>query len=159
MKLASSIMRVLLNLYGSDIVSIWPQLIVCISARRAVSLLKELAPLRVRTAKLFPKNGTIEEQRQQLMASISLAVGTPHRLGQLLAPDPAVDAGDGSSRRRDQSLLSLEHTRLVVLDCHLSHKQYTVCTLPDTAPSCMALVRDHVLPQLQKRKDCKVAFL
>jgi len=131
------------------------QLIVCISARRAVAALKELASLKVRAAKLFPKNGSVEEQRQQLSgAAVGLAVGTPHRLLQLMAV--AGDSDDGPQRQ--QRLLTLDRTQLVVLDCQLSHKQFTVCTLPDTAPHCMKLIQDSVLPQLKKRKDCKIAF-
>lgn len=135
-------------------VCVLAQVIVCISARRAVALLKELAPLKVRTAKLFPKNGSVEEQRQQLAScSFGLAVGTPHRMRQLAENDNGGKGGGGGGK------LSLEHTKLVIFDCHVSHKQFTVCTLPDTAPHCMALVRDCLLPCLLKRKDCKVAFM
>lgn len=127
------------------------QLIVCLSARRAVAVLKGLAPLGVRAAKLFPKNGPVAEQRQQLSSGgFGIAVGTPHRLRQLTA------AADGGQHHR--RALTLDRTQLVVLDCELSHKQFTVCTLPDTAPHCMGLIRDSVLPELKKRKDCKIAF-
>ena len=115
-----------------------------ISARRAVAILKELAPLKVRTAKLFPKNGDIKTQCEQLRStSFGLAVGTPHRLEMLCQED------DG---------LNFEHTRLVVLDCHVTNKAFTVCTSKDTAPHCTALLKQHVLPQLKKRDNVRLAF-
>jgi len=125
--------------------------VVCISARRAVAILKELAPLGVRAAKLFPKNGTVTEQEQQLAsAPFGIAVGTPHRLHALLFTSK-VDNADAS--------MNLRQTQLVVLDSHVSNKQFTVCTLPDTAPDCMRLLKDFVVPQLKGRKDLKIAFL
>ena len=133
-------------------------------------MLKELASLKVRAAKLFPKNGSVTEQRQQLAQhGIGLAVGTPHRLLQLAMgvesnhengdDDDEAAAADGKkhAEKRICSAL-LDRTQLVVLDCEPSHKQFTVCTLPDTAPHCMALLREAILPQLKKRKDCKIAF-
>lgn len=125
--------------------------VVCISARRAVAILKELAPLGVRAAKLFPKNGPVSEQEQQLAsAPFGIAVGTPHRLHALLS-NSKVDKADAS--------MSLCHTQLVVLDSYVSNKQFTVCTLPDTTPDCMRLLKDFVVPQLKGRKDLKIAFL
>ena len=124
-------------------------------------MLKELASLKVRAAKLFPKNGSVTEQRQQLAQhGIGLAVGTPHRLLQLamgVEDDEAAVDGKKYAEKRICSAL-LDRTQLVVLDCEPSHKQFTVCTLPDTAPHCMALLREAILPQLKKRKDCKIAF-
>ena len=124
-------------------------------------MLKELASLKVRAAKLFPKNGSVTEQRQQLAQhGIGLAVGTPHRLLQLamgVEDDEAAADGKKHAEKRICSAL-LDRTQLVVLDCEPSHKQFTVCTLPDTAPHCMALLREAILPQLKKRKDCKIAF-
>jgi hypothetical protein len=127
--------------------------IICQSARRAVAILKECSVLNTRVAKLFPKNGTVEQQLAQLRTAAAggsssggygLAVGTPHRLQQLC------QAVNG---------LSFAKTRLVVLDCHASPKGFTVCTLPDTAPDTMSLLRDFVVPQLQRRKgDLRLAF-
>lgn len=123
-------------------------------------MLKELASLKVRAAKLFPKNGSVTEQQNQLaQQGIGLAVGTPHRLLQLAAAESNGIDGDDNDKKRKQNCLSLfDRTQLVVLDCELSHKQFTVCTLPDTAPHCMGLIRESILPQLKKRKDCKIAF-
>ena len=120
--------------------------------------MKELASLKVRAAKLFPKNGSVTEQQSQLaQQGIGLAVGTPHRLLQLASGEKN-DVND-SNKKGGQNCLSLfDRTQLVVLDCELSHKQFTVCTLPDTAPHCMGLLRESILPQLKKRKDCKIAF-
>lgn len=148
------------------------QLIVCLSARRAVSILKELAVLKVRVGKFFPKNGSVSEQRNLLASTpLGLAVGTPHRLHQLLCPPSSScstpsHAKSSPNKQHQQQKLSLGQTRLVIFDCHVSHKQYTVCTLPDTAPHCMALVRDGLGPQWSKSRNsknnredcCRVAF-
>jgi hypothetical protein len=117
--------------------------VVCISAKRAVAVLKELSATKVRAAKLFAKHMDIGEQCEQLRtAQFGLAVGTPNRLRALC------DGGD----------LSFEHTQLVILDSQVSNKAFTVCTLPDTAPDCMGLLRDYAVPQLKKRKDISLAF-
>lgn len=123
-------------------------LIVCLSARRAVAILKELAPLSLRAIKLFPKSGSVASQVSllQSIAPCPIAVGTPHRLRQL------------------STALVLDHTALVVLDRHVSPQEYTVCTLPDTAPECMEFLETVVLPQCWKKKKkggggCRVGFL
>jgi hypothetical protein len=117
--------------------------VVCISAKRAVAVLKELSVTKVRAAKLFAKHMNITEQAEQLRSTpFGLAVGTPNRLRALC------DGGD----------LSFAHTQLVVFDCQVSNKAFTVCTLPDTAPDCMSLLRDFAVPQLKKRKDIRLAF-
>ena len=91
-------------------------IVVCISARRAVAILKELNSLKVRAAKLFPKNASASEQREQLRTTpFGLAVGTPHRMSLLAAGDLEQEGG-----------LSFERTQLVVFDSMLSNKQYSV---------------------------------
>jgi hypothetical protein len=118
-------------------------IVVCISAKRAVAVLKELSVTKVRAAKLFAKHMNIGEQSEQLRSTpFGLAVGTPNRLRALC------DGGD----------LSFAHTQLVVFDCQVSNKAFTVCTLPDTAPDCMSLLREFAVPQLKKRKDIRLAF-
>ena len=126
-------------------------IIVCQSARRAVAILKDLSsPLKnTRVAKLFPKNGSVESQLALLRgsstassSSIGLAVGTPHRLQELCRVTPLFSS-----------------TRLVVLDCFKSPKGFTVCTLPDTASHVMSLLRDHVLPEIErKERPLRLAF-
>lgn len=119
--------------------------IVCQSARRAVAVLKEVTELRLRAIKLFPKNGEIQDQLAQLGQNpFPLAVGTPHRLAALC---------------RETKGLNFEKTQLVVLDSNTSKKQFTVCTLPDTAADTMELLREHVLPQMKTNKSLKLAFL
>ena len=116
--------------------------IVTISARRAVAILKELADLKVRAAKLFPKTGTVKAQIIHLRKHpCPIAVGTPQRLSGLL-----------------NDTMVLDNTQLLILDAHSSQKDYTVCTLPDTARHVAELLQDRVLPQLKKRKDFKLAF-
>ena len=120
-------------------------LIVCLSARRAVAVLKELASLKLRAAKLFAKHMDVSQQRTMLTQhAYGLAVGTPHRLLALC--------------QEDEPALNLNHTSLVILDSHVSPKGYTVCTLPDTAGDCMELLRQIILPQLKKRKDLQIAI-
>jgi hypothetical protein len=122
-------------------------IIVCQSARRAVEILKDVAECKVRIAKLFPKNASVSEQAQQLSTTaFPMAVGTPHRLLQLC-------------RNPSGPSLNLQHTQLVIIDCSLSNKMYTVLTLPDTAKHCAEWLRDFVIPQIQKRNHCRLAFL
>jgi hypothetical protein len=86
----------------------------------------------------------MEEQAKQLEdAKFGLAIGTPHRLQALC----------------DNTALSFARTQLVILDAQANSKQYTVCTLPDTAPQCMALLQNFVLVQMKQRKDIQVAFV
>lgn len=119
-------------------------IIICISARRAVQVLKEIAPLNVRAAKLFAKHITIEDQIKQLQESpFGIAVGTPHRILTLAT----------------QGALSLQKTQSVVLDTFLNDKKYSVFTLPDTVPHVQDFLRTHVQPECQNRKDLRVGFV
>jgi hypothetical protein len=141
-------------------------IVVCISARRAVSILQELAPLKIRVAKLFPKNGSVREQLDLLRPgpgkggsnSCSVAVGTPHRL-LVLAEELSKTArgASGAEGGRPPTPMT-DRTQLVILDGHASSNQSTVFTMADTAPHCMKFLVEHVLPQLQARKDLKLAF-
>jgi hypothetical protein len=141
-------------------------IVVCVSARRAVSILRELAPLKVRVAKLFPKNGSVREQLDLLRPgpgkggsnSCSVAVGTPHRL-LVLAEELSKTArgASGAEGGRPPTPMT-DRTQLVILDGHASSNQSTVFTMADTAPHCMKFLVEHVLPQLQARKDLKLAF-
>jgi hypothetical protein len=125
--------------------------IVCISARRAVAVLKELAFLKVRAAKLFAKHMQVDQQRAMLRsAPFGLAIGTPHRILALCQPS--------DDNQKETPALRLDKTQLVVLDSHVNPKGFTVSSLPDTAPACMELLRNHVLPSLSSRKDLKLAF-
>jgi U3-containing 90S pre-ribosomal complex subunit len=120
-------------------------LILALSARRAVAILKELAPLRLQVAKLFPKQGTCQEQARQLAeTNFIAAVGTPQRLKDLL----------------DRGSLSLSATQLVLLDTFQNGKNFSVYTLPDTAPFCIDVLKDHVQPECCRRpKRIKVGFV
>jgi len=124
-------------------------LIMCISARRAVAVLKELSALKIRAAKLFAKHMSIDQQREMLSGqSFGLAVGTPNRLLALC------EEGE-----RGVAELYLEKTTHVVLDTHVNQKGFTVCTLPDTAPDTMEFIEKRVIPEINKRKDIKLSFL
>jgi hypothetical protein len=101
--------------------------IVCISARRAVAVLKELSSLKIRAAKLFPKNASISEQMTQLRDTpFGLAVGTPHRLAVLTS----------SAEGESEAAMNFEHTQLIIIDSMLSQKQYSVVSIPSLVFSC-----------------------
>ena len=144
-------------------------MVICVSARRAVSVLKEeMSSYKVRTGKFFPKNGSIIEQQQQLASSVfPIVIGTPHRLRQL-SSTPTESATTRT--------LNWDYTQLVIIDNYqIPHKQYTVCTLPDTASDCMNLLKEHVYPQFlthnrrqrssgcaaakKNTKGCQIVFL
>lgn len=122
-------------------------LIMCLSARRAVALLKDLSSLNCRVAKLFAKHMDVEDQVAMLeQNSYGIAVCTPNRCLKLF--------GDGDAK----GALSLESTELVLVDCHEDHKRFTVCTMNDTAPDLMKFIDIAVLPQMRKRKTIKFAM-
>jgi hypothetical protein len=119
-------------------------IILCLSARRAVAVLKDLAPLKLRVAKFFPKQGTIDDQARQLETiDFGVAVGTPHRISELI----------------ERGSLSLGGTRLVGLDTYENDKGFSVYTLLDTAPHTEKLLRDYVHPECVRRKDFVVGFI
>lgn len=126
------------NKKGSPLV-----VILCLSARRAVTVLKELAPFSVRVAKIFPKQGSMEEQTNQLESgSFGFAVCTPHRILSLAKQDS----------------ISFEHTELLVVDTFRDSKMFSVDTLPDTAPHAQELLQ-YIQPECKKRKNLRVALL
>mmetsp|Transcript_17315 Transcript_17315/g.19981 ORF Transcript_17315/g.19981 Transcript_17315/m.19981 type:complete len:259 (+) Transcript_17315:67-843(+) len=121
-------------------------IILCISARRVVEVLKELSALKVRIAKLFAKHMDINEQKRLLsQQSFGLAVGTPNRILALC--------------NNDVKDLSFEKTSHIILDTHTNQKGFTVCTLPDTAPDTMEIIEKKILPELSRRRDIKISFL
>ena len=124
--------------------------IVCISARRAVAVLKDLSGLKIRCGKFFAKHLSIDEQKEMLRKqSFAIVVGTPNRLKALCEPEHA----------GGKAAMYLGKTNLVMLDSHVNQKGYTVCTLPDTAPDTFDFIKERVLPQVKARKDIKMAFL
>ena len=141
-------------------------LIVSISARRAVQVLKQLSPLNVRAAKLFAKHMDLDEQITMLRTnSFGIAVGTPNRL--LKLAESGGNGGDGSGSDSDDSdddsgstggALSLDGTELLVIDNHEDSKAFTVCTMNDTAPDLMQFLHKAVVPQMRKRKTLKIAM-
>ena len=112
-------------------------LIVTLSARRSVELMKGLASLKLPVAKLFAKHFRVEEQVEMLQGqrkggggkkkSYSIAVGTPGRLLSLLRhgrDEQGSDNGLGALR--------LNHTEVIIFDTHEDSKGFNVCTLKDT---------------------------
>lgn len=110
-------------------------IIICVSARRAMSVLKGLAPLKCRCAKLFSKHMSVKDQKNMLENSTyGVAAGTPNRLLKLCS----------------EGALDLSSTELVVLDGQEIHKTMNVCTLYDTAPDLMEFIRTYVQPGITK---------
>jgi len=124
-------------------------LIMCLSARRAVSILKDLSSLNCRVAKLFAKHMDVADQVAMLEGnSYGIGVCTPNRCLKLFGEG---DEGNGGA-------LSLNYTELVLVDCHEDNKRFTVCTMNDTAPDLMRFIDVAVLPQMRKRKSIKFAM-
>ena len=119
--------------------------IFCLSARRSVAILKDLAPMKLRVAKLFPKQGTIGEQAKQLEnTEFAVAVGTPHRIKELI----------------DRGSLTLKNTQLLGLDTFLNPSNQSVYTLHDTAPFLKTLLKDYAQPMCNKgKKELKIGFV
>lgn len=118
-------------------------IIVCISARRAVSILKDIAPLKISMAKLFPKHMSLSLQKDALEKNkYGIAVGTPNRLLKLWQEDA----------------LHLKKTDFIVIDCWKDAKDFTVCTLKDTSPDLMTFIESAALPEMEKREDLNFAF-
>ena len=120
-------------------------IIFCQSARRSVAILKELGPVKLRVAKLFPKQGTIGEQSRNIeLTEYGLAVGTPHRIKELI----------------DRGSLSLKNTQLIGLDTFLNPKNQSVYTLHDTAPFLKSILKEHAHPVCNKgKKELKIGFV
>ena len=136
-------------------------IIVCISARRAVQILKQLSPLNVRAAKLFAKHMDLDEQITMLRTnSFGIAVGTPNRLLKLIESGDTIssDSDDSDGPAAASGALSLDGTELLVIDNHEDSKAFTVCTMNDTAPDLMQFLHKAVVPQLRKRKTLKIAM-
>lgn len=136
-------------------------LIVTLSARRSVDLMKQLSSLKLPIAKLFAKHKQVEQQAEMLSDGVSnsgnkkrlysIAVGTPGRLLKLLQHE--------SSGERDTGALRLNHTELVVIDTQLDSKGYNVCTLNDTSRDMMDFLREGFVPQQKsKKRSCKLAL-
>lgn len=91
--------------------------IICMSARRAVAILKELTSLKCRVAKLFPKNGSVEHQKKELQSfQFPIVIGTPHRLAAL----------SGCQGYGGDQALKFHKTMLLVIDSNVSNKMYSV---------------------------------
>jgi len=137
-------------------------LVVTLSARRSVELMKQLSTLKLPIAKLFAKHMSVEDQVGLLggvakgggedgesggkKKMYSLAVGTPGRLLKLLrhGSDEPGSGGLGALR--------LKHTEVVIIDCHEDSKGWNVCTLKDTSKELMEFMKEGMIPQLEKRK-------
>jgi U3-containing 90S pre-ribosomal complex subunit len=133
------------NVIGSPMV-----LIICLSARRAVEVLKEISPLKIRCGKFFAKHLSISAQKDMLKnQAYSIAVGTPNRLNALC----------DSESNENNSPMNLGNTKLLLLDTFVNQKGFTVFTLPDTAPDTADFFYNKVLSHMVSRKDIKIGFI
>ncbi len=102
------------------------------SARRAVELLKALAPLQQPAAKLFAKHMKPEEQAAVLSKRAwPLAVGTPNRL----------------LRLADEGALTLGDCRAVLVDVGRDAKSFHALDMPQVAADTARFLQRHVLEQ------------
>ena len=136
-------------------------IIISLSARRCVELQKQLSFLKLPVAKLFAKHMSVDEQVEMLKGGKSgkggegggkkkgkcygIGVGTPGRLLTLLRHG---NEGGGSL-----GALRLNHTEVVIIDCHEDAKGFNVVTLKDTAKELMEFTKEGVVGELAKRKD------
>lgn len=111
-------------------------LIVCMSATRAVELIKQMTLFSsmCKIGKLFAKHFKVEEQSKYLSENVvRIAVGTPHRLYQL-ASLGNLDLG--------------QQTGLVLIDSQKDAKGRNVLESSDNSADTMALLNEYVLPVL-----------
>ncbi|KAL3788332.1 hypothetical protein ACHAWO_008561 [Cyclotella atomus] len=137
-------------------------IIISLSARRCVELQKQLSSLNLPVAKLFAKHMNVDEQVKMLKGDKSsekagggkgkkagrcygIGVGTPGRLLTLLR-----HGNDGTA---NSGALKLNHTELIIIDCHEDSKGFNVCTLRDTAKELMDFMKEGVVSELDRRKD------
>lgn len=111
-------------------------IILCVSARRCVAVLKAISSLKIRCAKLFAKHLDLQDQISQLSSTpFPVGIGTPNRLSKLCL--------DGA--------LNLQSTELVFIDGHEDSKAFTVLTLNDTALEVAKFIHEYVKPQIGAR--------
>ena len=140
-------------------------IIVTLSARRSVELMKGLSSLKLPIAKLFAKHFSVEEQVELLKGKVmgsggggaggkkrsercySIAVGTPGRLLTLLRHGREERRGDGLGALR------LNHTEVIIFDTHEDSKGFNVCTLKDTSSDLMHFMNEGVISQLERKKS------
>jgi hypothetical protein len=137
-------------------------IIISLSARRCVDLQKQLSSLNLPVAKLFAKHMNVDDQVKMLKGDkgsektgggkgkkssrcYGIGVGTPGRLLSLLR-----HGNDGTT---NSGALKLNHTELIIIDCHEDSKGFNVCTLRDTAKELMDFVKEGVVSELDRRKD------
>jgi hypothetical protein len=113
-------------------------IIVCISARQCASVLKDLILLKLNIAKLFPKQGTINDQASHQLENnnFGVAIGTPHCIKVLM----------------ERGSLSVKNTILIGLDTYENEKKFTFYyTLPNTSCYTQDLLKGHVHPYLLEK--------
>lgn len=138
-------------------------IVLTLSARRSVELLQQLSFLKLPVAKLFAKHMSVGDQVDLLNGDggggkgkksgrcFPIGVGTPGRLLTLLRHGREANGKPGALR--------LNHTELIVIDCHEDSKGFNVTTLKDTVPELMQFMKEGVVGELERRKDrIKVAL-
>lgn len=138
-------------------------IVLTLSARRSVELLQQLSFLKLPVAKLFAKHMSVRDQVDLLNGDggggkgkksgrcFPIGVGTPGRLLTLFRHGREANGKPGALR--------LNHTELIVIDCHEDSKGFNVTTLKDTVPELMQFMKEGVVGELERRKDkIKVAL-
>ena len=128
-----------------------------------MELLQQLSFLKLPVAKLFAKHMSVGDQVDLLNGDggggkgkksgrcFPIGVGTPGRLLTLLRHGREANGKPGALR--------LDHTELIVIDCHEDSKGFNVTTLKDTVPELMQFMKEGVVGELERRKDkIKVAL-
>lgn len=133
-------------------------LLVTYSARRAMKILHDLANggnfPKIRIGKLFAKHLDINDQLKMLSTnSFGICIGTPNRilkLTSIMGDDDEEKSNDGRSGG-----LSLNHTEVIIFDCHLDNKRFSLFTSNDTGRDVMSFINDVVIEQNEQRKQDK----
>jgi len=117
-------------------------IVVCLSARRCVDVLKDIAPLKVRVAKLFAKHMDADAQVKSLGPGQSppVAVGTPARL-RLLA---------------ERGALRLGRTEIFVVDNFRDGRGLTIVSDREASVDLAKFMQETVLPEMKKRETIKI---
>jgi len=117
--------------------------IICISARRCVSILKGLAPMKIMCGKLFAKHMDLAQQVKMLKESTyGIVVGTPNRLLTLT----------------NEGALKLSDTELVIFDGAEINGVQNVCTLNDTRQDVASLIQHYVQKEIKRRSSIRLGI-
>ena len=111
--------------------------IVCISAKRCVELLKHLVEFKSSVGKLFSKHMNVKEQHDVLSRECPpIAVGTPNRLRKMLS----------------LGYLELDRTTHIIIDMKVDSKDYHILNLKDTQVDFMDMFTTFCQPLVSEKR-------